>query len=123
MPGKCEQVTYNPVLRALPVDPQGQRKCGTHVFVKVIRIAFLGTNLSLSGKQSCCAVTFNEAVVKCDICPASCHELSTNDSRVDSTCSLFGFFGTGNFSGNQRLLYPGNVDISKSLNFRPHFVR
>jgi hypothetical protein len=31
------------------------------------------------GKQSCCAITFDQAVVEGDICPASRHQLSTRD--------------------------------------------
>src|ERR1700722_2912651 len=85
--------------------------------------AFVSTNLPLGWKQSCCAITFDQAVVECDVCPAPSHQLSTHDSRIDGTCSLLGLFGACNLSGNQRLLQPRKVDVGKSLNLRLHCLR
>lgn len=79
--------------------------------------AFSGTNLPLDRKQSCCAITFDQAIVKGDVCPTSRHQLSTHDSREDSACSPLGVLRANNFCGDQCLLQPGNVDVSKSLDF------
>src|ERR1700727_3353145 len=84
--------------------------------------AFASTNLPSGGKQARCAITFDQAVIECDICPTPRHQLSTHDPRIDGTRSLLGLLRACNLSGNQRLLQPGKVDVGKSLNFRPHLV-
>src|SRR5215471_15113463 len=75
------------------------------------------------GKQPCCAVAFDQVVVEGDVGPASRHQLSAYDSRIDSTGSLLSISGVCHLSSNQRLLQPRNVDVRKGLHLRFHFVR
>jgi hypothetical protein len=78
---------------------------------------------ALSGKQSCFAVTFDQAVVDGYVSPTPRHQLSTHDCRVDSTRSPLRLLGTNHFGGEQRLLQSRKVDVGKSLNFRLHCFR
>src|ERR1700733_5213314 len=76
----------------------------------------------LNGKQSSSAVTFDQAVVEGDVCPAPRHQLSPHDSRVDGTRSLLCLFRAYSLSGYKRFLEPRNVDVGECLNFCSHYV-